>query len=103
MSGFIVPPLNRVNVDPRNVTITQCVLFRSDGVGLDLDKSATIIIASKEEFPAKYHVVKTASLSGDKLVQTNFRSSVCWDVMNTSVLSRLRIYHSDWYLADTVL
>lgn len=92
MSGFIVPTLNTVNVDPRNVTITQCVLFRSERVGLDPDKLATIIVASKEEFPAKYHIVKTASLSGDKLAQTNFRSSVSLDVINTSVLSRLRMY-----------
>ena len=70
MSGFVVPTLNTVNVDPRNVTITQCVLFRSDRVGLDPDKLATIIVASKEEFPAKYHIIKTASLSGDKLAQT---------------------------------
>ena len=47
MSRIIVPTLNTVNFDPRNVTITQCVLF-------DPDKLATtIIVASKEEFPAK--------------------------------------------------
>ena len=84
--------MNQVNVDPRNVTITQCVLYRRDRAGLDPDKLATIIVASKEEFPSKYELVRTASLSGDKLAQTNFRSSVSLDVINTSVLARLRTY-----------
>ena len=92
MSGFLTPTLNRVNVDPRNVTVNQCVLRRSDRAALDPDKLATIIVASKEEFPSKYQIVKTASLSGEKLAQTNFKSSVSLDVINTSVLSRLRTY-----------
>ena len=81
MSGFTGPTMNTVNVHPRNVTVTQCVLYRRDRAGLDPDKLATIIVASKEEFPAKYQLLKTASLSGDKLAQANFRSSVSLDVM----------------------
>ena len=71
MSGFAGLTMNQVNVDPRNVTITQCVLYRRDRAGLDPDKLATIIVASKEEFPSKYELVKTASLSGDKLAKKN--------------------------------
>ena len=92
MSGFTGPAMNTVNVDPRNVTITQCVLYRRDRAGLDQDKMATIIVASKEEFPSKYQIVRTAALSGDKLAQANFRSSVSLDVINTSVQARLRTY-----------
>jgi hypothetical protein len=92
MSGFIVSTMNMVNVDPRNVTVTQCVLRRNDRASLDLDKLATIIIASKEEFPVKYQLLKTASMSEEKLAQKNFKSSVSLDVINTSVLSRLRMY-----------
>jgi hypothetical protein len=92
MSGFVAPMLNMVNVNPHNVNITQCVLPRADHAALDPHKLATIIVASKEEFPSKYQIVKTASLSGDKLAQSNFRSSVSLDVINTSVLSHLRMY-----------
>ena len=92
MSGFTAPAMNIVNVDPRNVTVSQCVLSRRDRNALDPDKLASIILASKEEFQSKYQLVKTASLSGEKLAQTNFRSSVSLDVINTSVLDRLRMY-----------
>ncbi len=92
MSGFTAPAMNIVNVDPRNVTVSQCVLSRRDCNALDPDKLASIILASKEEFQSKYQLVKTASLSGEKLAQTNFRSSVSLDVINTSVLDRLRMY-----------
>ena len=92
MSGFMAPTLNLVNVDPRNVTITQCVLPRGDHAALDPDKLASIIVASKEDFTSKYQIVRTASLSGDKLAESNFKSSVSLDVINTSVLSRLRTY-----------
>jgi hypothetical protein len=87
MLGFVAPTLNLVNVDPRNVTITQCVLLCDDRAALDPDKLATIIVASKEEFPSKYRIIRTASLSGDKLAESNFKSSVSLDVINTSVLS----------------
>ena len=92
MSGFVAPTLNLVNVDPQNVTITQCVLSRGDRAALDPDKFASIIVASKEEFTSKYQVVRTASLSGEKLASSNFKNSVSLDVINTSVLSRLRTY-----------
>ena len=92
MSGFTGPAMNTVNVDPRNVTITQCVLYRRDRAGLDPDKMATIIVASKEEFPSKYQIERTAVLSADKLAEANFRSSVSLDVINTSVQARLRTY-----------
>ena len=74
MSGFMAPTLNVVNVDPQNVTITQCVLRRGDRAALDPDKLASIIVASKEDFPSKYQVVRTASLSGEKLAQSNFKT-----------------------------
>ena len=72
--------------------VSQCVLSRRDRNALDPDKLASIILASKEEFQSKYQLVKTASLSGEKLAQTNFRSSVSLDIINTSVLDRLRMY-----------
>ena len=88
----MAPTLNLVNVDPQNVTITQCVLPRGDHASLDPNKLASIIVASKEDFTSKYQVVRTASLSGEKLTQSNFKNPVALDFINTSVLSRLRTY-----------
>ena len=92
MSGFNQPNLNLVAMDPRNVTITQCVLRRSDRAGLDPDKLATIVLSSKANFEHRYMQNKTASLSNEALAVSNYKSTVALDVINTSVLSRLRAY-----------
>ena len=92
MSGFNQPNFHLVTLDTRKVVITQCVLHRADRAALDPDKLATIILASKVAFTNKRDQVKTASLSGEALVVSNFKSTVSLDVIHTAVLSCLKMY-----------
>ena len=92
MSGFNNPSLLLVATDPKNVSITQCVLKRGDRAQIDPDKMATLMLASCSKFESQYDFVSTASLSNDVLAETNYKSTVALDNINQAVKARLRMY-----------